>query len=372
MKKDIIDATNSAIKYNNKFNELTRSLIKSLPEIKNRENVVFSPMSVIMLLGITTESVGGKTRDEIMKVLGEKYSYENLRSILCDMQILFSSDEKLTSSNAVCLKEEILKSVNPAYEKKLEDFGGKLFATKDIVKEVNTWVKEKTRGMITDVANDSMKEMLACLLNAVAFDAEWMEEYEDSDIDDDVFNNADGTTSNVQMMYSTEYSYLEDGYFRGFAKMYKDGEYSFVALLPKKKVPTFINRSLDKLDIPNLLKTSRYIKTFVTMPEFTCDYGTNLTGLFKDMGIDTAFSAEADFTPLTNEWVKLDSIIHKAHIEVDRKGTRAAAVTMGIVCAGCVPMEEEYKTIILDRPFIYAIVHHETKLPVFVGMMNHA
>ena len=372
MENELYDAVNSVIRYNSKYSELTRSLIKSFPEIKSRENVVFSPLSIIMLLGIVTESVAGPTRDEILKVLGEKYSYENLRSIFCNMQALFSSDEKLTSSNAVCLKEKILKSINPDYEKKLEDFGGKLFATKGVVNAVNAWVEEKTKGMIKDIANDSMKEMLACLLNAIAFEAEWMEEYDEEDIDEGVFNNADGTTSDVQMMYSTEYSYLEDSFFRGFAKLYKDGGYSFVALLPKKKVPTFINRSLDKLDIPGILKTSKYIKTFVTMPEFTCDYGTNLTNLFKEMGINTVFSPNADFTPMTKEWVQLDSIIHKAHIEVDRKGTRAAAVTMGIVCAGCVPMEEEYKTIILDRPFIYTIVHNETKLPVFVGMMNHA
>ena len=84
MENELYDAVNSVIRYNSKYSELTRRLIKSFPEIKSRENVVFSTLSIIMLLGIVTESVAGPTRDEILKVLGEKYSYENLRSILCD------------------------------------------------------------------------------------------------------------------------------------------------------------------------------------------------------------------------------------------------------------------------------------------------
>ena len=67
----------------------------------------------------------------------------------------------------------------------------------------------------------------------------------------------------------------------------------------------------------------------------------------------------------------MDAIIHKAHIEVDRKGTKVAAVSMGVVVCGCAPSLEEYKSVRLDRPFIYAIVHNLTGLPVFAGIVNH-
>jgi hypothetical protein len=32
--------------------------------------------------------------------------------------------------------------------------------------------------MIDQIADDSMKDMLACLLNAVSFEAKWLEGYE--------------------------------------------------------------------------------------------------------------------------------------------------------------------------------------------------
>ena len=59
MENELYDAVNSVIRYNSKYSELTRSLIKSFPEIKSRENVVFSPLSIIMLLGIVYSILSG-------------------------------------------------------------------------------------------------------------------------------------------------------------------------------------------------------------------------------------------------------------------------------------------------------------------------
>ena len=72
---------------------------------------------------------------------------------------------------------------------------------------------------------------------------------------------------------------------------------------------------------------------------------------------------------MSSEWLKMAAIIHKARIEVDRHGTKAAAVTMGIVYAGAAP-RFDYKIVELDRPFVYAIMHNETGLPVFTGVVN--
>lgn len=117
----------------------------------------------------------------------------------------------------------------------IENFSGKLFSSDDIVKDVNAWVEEKTKGMIRNAADDSMNHMLACLMNAIAFEAEWMEKYEEDDIHEGEFNNADGTICEVQMLESSEDTYIEDDFFTGFVKPYKDEEYAYMALLPKKK-----------------------------------------------------------------------------------------------------------------------------------------
>lgn len=360
----------SANNYSEKYNELTSTLIKKLFDMQERKNIVFSPFSIIMLLGIVTGAVDGAARDELLMILGKKYTYTEIQEILCEMQKIFTSNGELISSNAVCVRADIMKSINPDFEKSLVEYGGKLFPSNNIVEEVNAWVNEKTKGMITDIADESMKDMFACIMNAIAFEADWMEQYDEDEIYEDDFTNADGSISPIQMMDSTEYTYIENSFFTGFVKLYKDGDYLFVGLLPKKKVPTFIKRAINDLDFSEIMKKTSHTKVYVSMPEFKIDFEKTLNETLMEMGATTVFSPNADFSPMTTEWAKIDSVIHKAHIEVDRKGTKAAAVTAGIVVCGAAPMMEDYKKVCLNRPFVYAIVHRETKLPIFVGMMN--
>ena len=359
--------------YSGKYNEITRSLMESFAKTKKGDNIVISPMSIIMLLGIAADAVQGKTRDEILDVIGSNVSYEELIAVLKAIQTDYSESRSLMSSNAVCVKDTISGSILPVYSERLRAvFGGKLFTSADIVRDVNAWVKDKTKGMIEKVADESMNQMLACLMNAIAFEAEWMEQYEEDDIYDGEFNNSDGTVSEVQMLNSSEDTYIEDEFFTGFMKPYKDEKYAFMALLPKKKKSaSFLLRAIKQIDFSKLFNEAVYGTVYVTMPEFKYDFGEDLTGLCKEFGINTLFTPEADFTPMSSEWLKVDSIIHKAHIEVDRKGTKAAAVTMAFVVAGCAP-SMDFKSVCLDRPFVYAIMDTETGLPVFTGIYNQA
>ena len=69
--------------------------------------------------------------------------------------------------------------------------------------------------------------------------------------------------------------------------------------------------------------------------------------------------------------VWISSVLHKTFIEVDREGTRAAAVTaITLDTCSAVAVYNPPMYIVLDRPFVYAIVDNETGLPVFLGCVN--
>ncbi len=114
------------------------------------------------------------------------------------------------------------------------------------------------------------------------------------------------------------------------------------------------------------------------MPEFSLDYcNEEMVEVYENMGMNLPFDQDkADlkgiFTNDSNSKVWIDKIIHKTHIEVDREGTRAAAVTAVEVdrCTAVMPVAEPV-VITLDRPFVYAIVDNETGIPVFLGCMNN-
>ena len=355
--------------YNGKYFGFLRTLLKRLQN--GKDNIVFSPFSLLTLLAIAADATDGKTREEITQVLCGDMDYVEVKETLSMLQKQITQDHTLRSANAVIVREDHKRGIIDGYEDRLaKQFDGQLFATKDMVAAVNSWVNEQTKGMIPEIADESMKAMLFSLINAITFEAEWEEEYEDTDILNEDFTNADGTVSRVKMLKSCESTYIENKSFEGFAKPYKNTGFSYVALMPKKKGPVS-DKAIKALE-PGSFRVNQEAVVTVTMPEFTCAFDGDMTSLFNDLGIKTLFTEKADFSPLSTEWLKAQAIIHKAHIEVDRKGTKAAVVSFMPGEAGAAPdLSIEYKDIKLDRPFIYAIVHNDTSLPIFIGTINH-
>lgn len=363
------ETTMKSTKYNDQYFNILRTLLKKLNN--GKDNLVLSPFSLMMLLAIAADATAGDTRDEIAKILCGDMDYEEVKETLSAIQSQLTKDDTLRSANAVIVREDYKSGIVEGYEDRLTRlFGGKLFAVKDIIPAVNAWVNEQTKGMIPKVVDDSMSDMLFSLINAITFEAEWEEEYEDADVINDDFTNADGTVSRVKMLRSYERTYLENKAFTGFVKPYKDTGFSYVALLPKKK-GAVSDKAIKALDPLSFCVNPEAVVTAI-MPEFTCEFDENMTSLFQELGMKTVFTEKADFSPFATDWLKAKAIIHKAHIEVDRKGTKAAAVSGIAGDAGALPdFDIEYKTVKLDRPFVYAIVYNDSGLPVFVGTINH-
>ena len=84
------------------------------------------------------------------------------------------------------------------------------------------------------------------------------------------------------------------------------------------------------------------------------------------MGIDTAFTEMADFDKMLGEKnLQLTDVLHKTYINVDEKGTEAAAVTAAM--AGATSMPPEPVSVKFDKPFTYVIMDNTTKDILFMG-----
>ncbi len=161
----------------------------------------------------------------------------------------------------------------------------------------------------------------------------------------------------------------------GFKKNYAGGAYSYVALLPEKGKSTgdFL-ASLDGDDFLKLVNNATNNTVEIKMPKYTLDYELVMNDVLKKLGMSSAFSGgKADFSALGSmkggENIFISRVIHKTHIEVDESGTRAAAVTAVEVKPTSIAAYE--KSVILDRPFVYAIVDNATGLPVFIGTIEN-
>ena len=86
--------------------------------------------------------------------------------------------------------------------------------------------------MIPKLVNELSADTMSVLLNAIAFDAKWADQYEDYQVKDGIFTAADGTAQDVEMMHGGGDEYYEFDNAVGFSKAYEGRKYRFVAILP--------------------------------------------------------------------------------------------------------------------------------------------
>lgn len=350
---------------NNKvYGAFSTKLMNSLSQ--GSGNVVFSPLSVFVVLCMAAAGASGETRQEILDSIGKGLTVEDLVSI---SEFLRESDSAVKSANAVCVQYDAADALKNDYLKLVrERFDAKCFSSHDLVYDVNRWVSNKTDNMIPEILDESAEDLLFCLINATTFMSAWDDPYDFFQVHKDNFYNMSGSVSKVDMLYGSEKSYIENSYVRGFMKAYENDRYAFMALLPKRKGEEALRRAIENINFGTLCKKSTWYEVHTCMPEFKYKYDKELSGILTDLGMERMFTDDADFSNMSMIDLYVDKVLHKAYIKVDRNGTKAAAATvMGMVGAG---LPKDYKTVTLDRPFIYAIMDVEKNVPVFSGVVR--
>ena len=102
------------------YNAITQKLLSQCASDSDN-NVVFSPLSILVLLGILADATGSETREEIAKALGCDDNAEEIIEWLTAAQKDLMKSGALISSNAVCIREDIKNKIASGYEKHLQD-----------------------------------------------------------------------------------------------------------------------------------------------------------------------------------------------------------------------------------------------------------
>lgn len=384
--EDVISINDVTID-NKLIGSLSRSSVSMFAETVKRsdekENVSIAPTSLIMALGMTENGAAGETLQQMEDVVNGGLSVEEADQLLRALHLKMNASESAewNNANSIWFKDDGKISLKDDFVSKATYFfGAELFSAsfdEGTLKDINNWVSDQTRERIPEILDSISPDACAYLINAISFDAKWAEEYKESSVhENEVFTNADGSRSEVTMLSSKEERYFEFGDALGFVKPYLGQEYSFVGILPNEgtDVSEYISWLGENAEgFAGAVRESDYADVYVTMPEFTTEYGTEMGAVLKSMGMTDAFDpGKADFSNMieSDNPIAIDRVIHKTFVKVDRNGTEAAAATvveMRLYAAA--PMEKQV-TINLDRPFIYAIVENETGLPMFIGCIN--
>ena len=346
------------------------------------KNTLISPLSVLYALAMTANGADGETLTQMEKVLG--MDVDKLNSYMLaylDLQPE-SKDYKMSLANSIWFKDDPNFAVEQSFLQTNADYYGagayKAAFDEGTRNDINNWVKEHTDGMIPEIIDEIPDEAIMYLVNALAFDAKWADEYEEHQIREGRFTMEDGTRQDVDMMHSEEYTYLEDDLATGFIKYYKDRKYAFVAMLPNEGVT--VSQYVDSLTgehLRELLNNPQDLTVFASIPKFETEYDIEMSEVLQEMGMTDAFDWQvADFSRLGTYNVDgmnicINRVLHKTFISVTEQGTRAGAATAVEMVAEGAAEIIEYKEVVLDRPFVYMLIDCETNLPFFIGtMMN--
>ena len=342
------------------------------------KNTLISPLSVLCALSMTANGAKEETLAQMESVLGMTVDELNIYLYSYMKNLPQGEKYKLSLANSIWFTDDESFTVNQSFLQTNADYyGADIYKSpfdEKTLKEINNWVKEKTDDMIPEMLDDISDDAIMYLVNALAFEAEWAEIYEEGTIRDGKFTKEDGTEQNVEFMYNTEHRYLEDENATGFMKYYKGGKYAFVALLPNEgvSVSEYIS-SLDGEALSKMLNNPKNATVRTSIPKFETEYDVEMSEILKQMGMSDAFDMyAADFTGLgtsTAGNIFISHVLHKTFISVGERGTKAGAATVVEMKDGAADIPIEIKEVYLNSPFVYMLVDCENNIPFFIGTM---
>ena len=354
--------------------ELSNSIYDRYAQIMDNsaeQNILFSPLSLNFALGMLSNAANeeallmfeeyfGMTVPEYNEFVKEYM--ENAQPERGNTSVEIANG--IWVRNDLTLRENFQSNLTDMYcaSVKSGEFGPEL------AKEINDWCAKKTHDMIPFILDTLPADAVSVLANALYFNAEWMEPYQESQINDEEFKTLDGTTKTVTALHSTdEMPYYENEHAVAFSKYYSDGRYSFVGILPKEEG----DFSIKSLDLESLMANKSETYKIVSMiPKFEFENSHEMLPLLNHAELPVG---EYQYPNMVNEMpLAVDRIIQKTAIKLTESGTTAAAVTAIVMKnqAFIEMPEQEQKEVILNRPFAFMIYDNDMNLPLFIGKVT--
>lgn len=365
-----------------KPNNIENSVIVADMIVKQNsgKNVMFSPTSLNFALGLVSEGSNDESKELLTKYLGTDTYGDFAKGYLSNITQYNSENEvygyktKLEIANALWVDDE--RTLKSSFETAADKYQAKT-ETLDFDKPtdacdvINSWSNEKTYGLIPEIVSsdtiNSETEMV--LTNSVYFESAWLDNWNFIE-EDDVFTLSDGNTETTQYMHNSGGAYFENEKAIGFSSQYISG-LEFIGILPKAEG----DFSLEDLDIAGLLETRNhnYDELNCKMPKLAFDTTSNLTDILSAFGMDSLFTDDATIFDIADKPLKISNIIQKTRLELDDKGTKAAAVTavsMNLATSMSPPEDPVIKEVYLDRPFAFLIYDSKNDEILFIGKVN--
>jgi len=354
---------------------LGNSLVEKLSSGKKaeRRNVIVSPASLAMVFSQLDLGADDQMRAAIAKTLGfgaakgaPKADLESVRAVatavlkqaqeggplaLADM-IVFDPGSKPIPEALQRLKEA-------GVEVSVEDL-----SKPETIAQINAWVKEKTRGLIPSVVEQSPQDAGLVAINALYFKDRWKEPFDPALTRDEKFQVAQGQSINVSMMhFEGRLAFHQDSKFVAAALSYASGDYELV-VVTSKDAPLGVNE---------FAVASGWLggqgfemsEGEIALPRFSASGSEDLLPVMDALGLAKARKAPGALKGFTATSQTIARVVQKTELRVNEEGTEAAAATAVTTLRSAMP--RNYVKMIVDKPFMFALRDKRAGLVLLQG-----
>jgi serpin B len=351
---------------------------------KGQTNTVLSPTSIALALAMARAGARGQTAAEMDAVMHGLATDDNaawlnaLDQALATRSGTFKDDSgqdlavALRIANApfaqqgMPLEKAYLEALASRYGAglRLVDY---VTATEAARQQINGWVDGETEHRIPELLAPGVltPDSRLTLVNAIYLKAPWQTAFAAEATKPGAFTRADGSTVEVPMMATSALMRHAAGTgWRAVEIPYIGGSLAMTVIVPDDLAA--FEQALTAEQLTSITGALAETQVALTLPKFSIETKAELADLLSALGMPSAFDDQADFSGITAaEKLEISNVIHQANIDVDEKGTEAAAATAVVMRATSMPAEPV--TVRVDRPFLFALRDVPTGAILFLG-----
>lgn len=369
---DTIPKSAEVVAQNNQFAfDLFREVAKN-PEA---DNFMISPVSASLALSMVYNGAAGETAtafNEVLKYENATVDEVNLvnRSLIDHLTdtpkgSTFEIANSLWFEKTFPVNDNFLSVNKEYYKAQVENLDFSEPATVDII---NDWVKDKTHNKIPTIIESIDRNTVLFAINALYFNSQWKHKFNKEDNRQMPFYLEDGTIEQVETMNMTEnFAYFGNEIFSSVVLPYKNDKFNMVLLLPNEDISADdLIEGMDMKDFKTILDNNTVKNIQISIPKFKFPYKKLFNEPLINMGLAVAFSENANFSNLSDVATHISFVLQKTYIDVNEKGTEAAAVTVvRIETTSAGPPR-----FVLNRPFLFLITEKHTNAIAFMGKVG--
>ena len=383
-KVQALDLTTDEKEINEDLNEFAVDMLQEVCN-NNSGNVFISPLSCSFACSMIANGAKGETLNEMLEAMDvEDYSMSELNTYYLKLMEKLPYQDRtsavkiangLWADSTYTLLDSYVDNIRTHFLATVEPLDTD---NPEVAAElINNWASKQTEGLIKKVVDASQIDDDAHIVvaNALYFKGKWENGFKSSHTRTMTFHAPQGEVQTEMMNGEIEasvtpsYRYDEDDYTpyeaneRMLRLYYKDKGYCMDIIMPNTDFDTWLEE-FDMEQYEELCVALKDGKVEVTMPKFKMTKHYDLIPVMQKLGMKKVFSAGADLGGMTQEnMLSLGVLQQDTYVEVDESGTKAAAVTSGIMCDEASPS----LSFIADHPFIFFIRDVKNGIILFAG-----